>query len=328
MTGLFRYDSDGLATVVARFNSSAPVGLRLPIDQLGVRESRGPIRLATLVGSAYATLERDYGVGVLVAVPITVEGQFWGELASTIAEVPPSVDAESRLSEFAELAAAAVANAENKAKLRASRARLVVTADETRQRLQRDVHDGAQQRLVQTVLTLKLALDTAARGEDPVGLMREALQNAERATVELRDIVHGILPASLSRGGLRTGVESLIAGLPAPVYLDVSGLPEQRLPVELEVTGYFVIAEALTNVVKHAEATWAQVTLAAAADVLTIEVRDDGLGGADPHGTGLTGLADRVDAMNGNVLVISPRGGGTTVRVTLPRAGATDVGRR
>jgi signal transduction histidine kinase len=242
--------------------------------------------------------------------------------------VSPAVDAESRLSEFAELAAAAVANAENKAKLRASRARLVVTADETRQRLQRDVHDGAQQRLVQTVLTLKLALDTAARGDDPVELMREALQNAERATVELRDLVHGILPASLSRGGLRTGVESLIAGLPASVDLDMSGLPEQRLPAELEVTAYFVIAEALTNVVKHAEATRAQVTVAATVDVLTIEVRDDGRGGADPHGTGFTGLADRVDAMNGNLVVISPRGSGTTVRVTLPRADVTDDSRR
>ena len=328
MTSLFRHDSDGFATVVAGGNSSAPVGLRIPIDQVGVRESRGPIRLATLVGSANARLKRDDGVGALVAVPITVEGQFWGGLASTIAGVSPSVDAGSRLSEFAELAAAAVANAENKAKLRASRARLVVTADETRQRLQRDVHDGAQQRLVQTVLTLKLALDTAARGDDPVELMREALQNAERATVELRDLVHGILPASLSRGGLRTGVESLIAGLPASVDLDMSGLPEQRLPAELEVTAYFVIAEALTNVVKHAEATRAQVTVAATVDVLTIEVRDDGRGGADPHGTGFTGLADRVDAMNGNLVVISPRGSGTTVRVTLPRADVTDDSRR
>jgi signal transduction histidine kinase len=205
-------------------------------------------------------------------------------------------------------------------KLRASRARLVATADETRQRLQRDVHDGVQQRLVQTVLTLKLGLDTAARGGDPVGLMNEALQGAERAMVELRDLVHGILPASLSRGGLRLGIESLIGGLSLPVDMDVTSLPKQRLPTDLEVTAYFVVAEALTNVVKHAEATRARVTVAASADVLAIKVTDDGRGGAEPQGTGLTGLADRVDAMNGSMLVTSPRGKGTTLEVRLPRS--------
>ena len=318
---LFRYDPDGFATIVAQCHSPNPVGLRVESSAVGVRESRGTIRFATLAGTAYEHLAEEYGVGAMVAVPITVEGHIWGGLATTTPGQPLSADAEQRLCEFAELAAAAVANAENKAQLRASRARLVVMADETRQRLQRDVHDGAQQRLVQTVLTLKLGLDLAARGEDPVELMREALQNAERATVELRDLVHGILPASLGRGGLHTGLESLIAGLTVPVDLDLAALPDERLPTELEVTVYFVVAEALTNVVKHARATQARVGVAAEAHVLTIEVTDDGRGGADLRGTGLTGLADRVDALNGSLLLISPRGGGTTIRVALPRAG-------
>ena len=279
---------------MARCRSSASVGTRVPTGA--------------------------YGAGATAAVPITVEGQVWGGLATTTSGGPVAADVMDRLAEFAELAAAAVANAENKAQLRASRARLVVMADETRQRLQRDVHDGAQQRLVQTVLTLKLGLDLAARGEDPVELMREALQNAERATEELRDLVHGILPASLSRGGLRTGIESLIAGLPVPVDLDASALPERRLPPDLEVTAYFIVAEALTNVVKHADATRARVILATGPDVLSLDVVDDGRGGADPHGNGLTGLADRVDAMNGTLVLTSHPGRGTAVRVTLPRS--------
>jgi signal transduction histidine kinase len=159
---------------------------------------------------------------------------------------------------------------------------VVATADETRQRLQRDVHDGAQQRLVQTVLTLRLGLDAADRGEETIDLMREALQHAERATVELRDIVHGILPASLTRQGLRAGLDSLVAALATPGDLDLTGLPSGRLPGEVEVTAYFVVAEVLTNVVKHARASRAQVTVVGKEDLLTIEVEDDGPGGADP----------------------------------------------
>ena len=317
-TGLFRYDADGFATLVARCRCSAPLGVRLAVDPAAVYQQRGRVRFATLVGTPYAALVRDFGAGEVVAAPIVVEGQFWGGFTTSTPGEPLSAEAGFRLEEFAGLAAAAVASAENRAKLRASRARLVVMANETRQRLQRDVHDGAQQRLVQTVLTLKLGLDLAARGEDPVELMREALENAERATVELRDLVHGILPASLSRGGLRTGIESLIAGLSVPVDLDVAGLADQRLPTDLEVTAYFIVAEALTNVVKYAEATRVGVSLAADAGVLTIEVVDDGRGGADRHGSGLTGLADRVDAMSGSLLLTSPPGGGTTVRVALP----------
>jgi signal transduction histidine kinase len=280
---LVRHDAGGPATVVAAHPDQAPVGR------------------------------------AVVAVPVVVDGRVWGQLSTTATDDRARPDGtEDRLVEFAELAATALANAESRAALRASRARLVTAADEARRRLQRDVHDGAQQRLVQTVLTLKLGLAFATRGEDVTDLLGEALQHAERATAELRDTVHGIMPAALSRGGLRAGLESLVAGLDLAVDLDVSLLPEQRLPADLEVAVYFIVAEAVTNVVKHAGAAEARVAVARAADRLTIEVVDDGAGGADPGGGGLTGMADRVDAMNGTLEVVSPPGGGTTLRVGVP----------
>jgi signal transduction histidine kinase len=152
--------------------------------------------------------------------------------------------------------------------------------------------------------------------------MREALEHAERATVELRDIVHGILPVALARGGLRAGIDSLVTAAAIPVDLDLSAQPLGRLPSDVEVTAYFVVAEALTNVVKHARATRARVTVAADAARLMVEVGDDGAGGADPRdGSGLTGLSDRVDALNGTLTLTSAAGSGTTVRAVLPLPG-------
>lgn len=319
---LFHYDGTSFE-VVATCRSTLPVGLRAPAEgspMAGLLRDRRPLRLSTLAASRSADRSRDLGIGAMVAVPVVAEGRVWGGLSTTTPGDPPAPDAEDRLAELAELAAAAIVSAENRAELRASRARVVATADETRKRLQRDVHDGAQQRLVQTVLALKLGLDAAARGEDPVGLVREALEQAERATVELRDIVHGILPASLARGGLQAGIDSLVAMSAVAVDVDTSALPSERLPGEVEVTAYFVVAEALTNVAKHARATRARVTVTGNADLLVIEVTDDGVGGADPRGgSGLTGLSDRVDALNGTLHLTSTRGTGTTLRVTLPR---------
>ncbi|AGZ44052.1 GAF domain-containing protein [Actinoplanes friuliensis] len=326
---LFRYDGTH-CTVVATCRSSVPVGFRSRADgdSAGARvmRARRPLRFTTLDDTESADHAREFDVGALVAVPIVVEGRLWGGLATATRGEPPPADAEDRLAEFAELAAAAIANAENKEKLRASRARVVATANEVRQRLQRDVHDGAQQRLVQTVLSLKLGLDAADRGQDTVEMMREALEHAERATVELRDIVHGILPVALARGGLRAGIDSLVTAAPIPVDLDLSAQPQERLPSDVEVTAYFVVAEALTNVVKHAGATRVRVTVAGAADQLVVAVIDDGVGGADPRGgSGLTGLADRVEALDGTLTLRSARGAGTTVQVILPtrtRAGS------
>ena len=251
-----------------------------------------------------------------VTVPVTVEGRVWGALTAGSPGPPAGPDTEQRLTQFAELAAAAIANAENKAKLTASRARVVATADETRRRLQRDVHDSAQQRLVHTIITLKLARDAIASGDSARELVEEALVNAERANAELRDVVRGILPAALTRGGLRTGLESLVADLTVPVDVRVTA---PRLSAQTETTAYFIVAEALTNVVKHARATRATVEVGIEAEQLSIHVRDDGSGGADPaRGTGLTGLLDRVEAGEGTLEITSPAGIGTTLHATLP----------
>ena len=240
----------------------------------------------------------------------------WGVLSAWSAAEAPAGTTEERLRQLAELAAAAIANAENKAKLTASRARVVASADEARRRLQRDVHDGAQQRLVQTVITLTLALDGAVDGRVGGARVAEALDHARRASRELRDLAHGILPAALTQGGLRVGLESLVDDIDLPVRLRLTC---PRLPPEIETTAYFVVAEALTNVVKHARARSADVRVDLVGTTLTIEVGDDGAGGADPAvGRGLTGLADRVEAIEGTLVVTGAAGAGTTLRAEIP----------
>jgi signal transduction histidine kinase len=318
---LLRYESAEVAVVVAESNSPLPIGFQVPATPgtpTGeVLRTARPFRIDRVIGVGLAGLPADFNAASrVVAVPISVEGRVWGNL-SIRSEFPLAAATEDRLTHFAELAAAAVANAENKEKLSASRARVVATADETRRRLQRDVHDGAQQRLVHAIIALKLAKEaTAASGGAAADLIDEALTNAQRANNELRDLVHGIMPAALTRGGLRAGIESLIADFPLPVEVDAT-VP--RLPPDTETTAYFVVAEALTNVVKHAHAAIATVKLAINGDHLDVEVRDDGTGGADPHrGSGLTGLLDRIEASNGTLVLTSPAGAGTTLHAALP----------
>jgi signal transduction histidine kinase len=202
-------------------------------------------------------------------------------------------------------------------RLAATRARLVAAADEARRRIQRDVHDGAQQRLVHTIVTLKLAKGALGDTHDAaVELVDEALLNAESAQAELRQLVHGIMPAALSRGGLRAGVASLVDHMDLPVRVEVCA---ERFQATLETTAYFIIAEALTNVVKHAQADSVFVRAFTRDDVLCLDIRDDGVGGADTsRGSGLVGLADRVAASNGQIAVTSPHGDGTRIVVELP----------
>jgi signal transduction histidine kinase len=213
--------------------------------------------------------------------------------------------------------ATAIANAESRAELAASRARIVAAADQSRRRIERDLHDGAQQRLVHAVIVLKLALRALSQADADAGeLVAEALRHAEHANSELRELAHGILPAALTRGGLRAGVEALVSRTSLPVSVDVS---VERLPAGVEATAYFVVSEALTNVVKHARATEAKVTARTEHGELQVEVRDDGVGGAQGGpGTGLGGLEDRVSALDGHLIVDSPPGHGTRVRALLP----------
>jgi signal transduction histidine kinase len=317
---LLRYDNDGDAVTIAAWNSPVPLGLRMPAVPTStagkVLATGKPFRIDSYAAMPFAQRAAELGIGAAVAVPVAVEGRLWGVLSISSPDLPLPMGTEGRLIPFAELAAAAIANAENKEKLTASRARVVATADETRRRLQRDVHDSAQQRLVHTIITLKLARDEIAAGGSAVDLVAEALTNAERANSDLRDVVHGILPAALTRGGLRTGLDSLVADFSMPIELSVT---EARLPASLETTAYFIVAEALTNVVKHARATHISVTLAIAGDHLDIQVRDDGNGGADPaQGSGLTGLLDRVEASDGTLAIESPEGSGTALCARLP----------
>ena len=249
--------------------------------------------------------------------PILVNGERWGTLAVD-SDAPSRIDGRDRLKPFADLMAAAIANADHRAGLTQSRVRVIAAADEARRRLQRDVHDGAQQRLVHTILSLKLARDSAAAGGDVTGMLADALEHAEEANRQLRDIVRGILPASLSRNGLAAGIQSLVAETPIPAHLTLD-IP--RLPTTLETTAYFTVAEAITNAVKHAQATHVNVScvLSDEADELILTIEDDGVGGADPSlGTGLTGLRDRIEASYGTIDVVSPTQGGTRIVARIP----------
>jgi signal transduction histidine kinase len=229
-------------------------------------------------------------------------------------------DTEARLGDFTELVATAIANADSHAALAASRARIVAAADESRRRIERDLHDGAQQRLVHAVIVLKLARRSLAHADaNSVQLVAEALRHAEQANAELRELAHGILPAALTRGGLCAGVEALVSRFSLPVSLDMT---VERLPAGVEATAYFVVSEALTNVVKHARANAAAVTAQVQGGHLRVEIRDDGIGGArGGPSTGLGGLEDRVSALNGRLVLESPSGGGTRVCALLPVSG-------
>jgi signal transduction histidine kinase len=220
--------------------------------------------------------------------------------------------------------ATAIANAAARTEVAASRARIVAAADEERRRVVRDLHDGAQQRLVHTVITLKLAHRAMQNDEeDARALVTEALDHAERATDELRELAHGILPAVLTQGGLRPGVDALALRMPVPVENAVSA---GRLPAAVEATAYFVVAEALTNVAKHARAAHAAVTARIADGALVVQVRDDGVGGARPDGSGLLGLRDRLAVLDGRLRVESPAEGGTLVAAEIPLSSSTGRG--
>jgi signal transduction histidine kinase len=260
---------------------------------------------------------RGAGGRSVVGAPVVVEGRAWGVLAAVWSDRPPPPgDTAERLARFAALLDTAIANADSRDQLTASRARVMVAGDDARRRVVRDLHDGAQQRLVHTVVTLKLA--QRALRQDPAqaeALMAEALATAERATAEVRELAHGILPAVLTQGGLRAGTRAFVSRLDLPVDVEV---PAERLPADVEASAYFIVAEALTNVVKHARASSATVTAAIDAGMLTLTVRDDGVGGANPAGHGLVGIADRVDALGGELRIESGAARGTVLTARIP----------
>ncbi|HTQ92100.1 MAG TPA: GAF domain-containing protein, partial [Streptosporangiaceae bacterium] len=252
------------------------------------------------------------GVRGAVASPIVVEGRLWGAIAAGSRSGRLPADTEQRLADFTELVATAIANAESQAELTTSRARIVAAADQARQRIERDLHDGAQQRLVSLALQLRAARAAVPpRLGDLAADLERAAATATGALDELRDTARGIHPAVLAEGGLRPALAMLARRSPVPVDLQVGA--GGRLPEHVEVSAYYIAAEALTNAAKHARASAVSVQVEVAGDVLRVAVSDDGAGGAGfAGGTGLAGLKDRVEALGGRIFLDSPRGAGTT----------------
>jgi signal transduction histidine kinase len=321
-----RYEDDDTLTTLATSDGVGdlfPVGRRWPLGGENVttmvaRTGRSArLDSYTDASSPLTAAIQQRGLRSSVATPIVVEGRVWGVMAASQSEKEPlPADTEARLASFTELVGTAISNSEARTQLDASRKRIIEAADHERRRVVRDLQDGTQQRLVQTVLTLKLA-QRAAHENDPdvPSLVGEALESAERATADLRELTHGILPAVLTRGGLGAAVETLASRAPAPVDLDVS---VSRLPAPVEATAYLVVAEALTNIAKHAHAEHVAISARVDDRMLGVRVSDDGVGGARVDGTGLVGLADRLAALDGWLRVADGPEGGTLLEAFIP----------
>ena len=274
----------------------------------GYANASGPLG-ATAKAHAFSS-----GVGT----PVIVEGRLWGMMAGYAGRKQLPADTEARLASFTELVATAIANAESRAALAASRARIVAAADETRRRIERDLHDGIQQRLVSLGLELRATQVGVplqlGELEDVVSRVADGLASAFD---ELREISHGIHPAILSEGGLSPALRALCRRSAVPVELDVH--LEQRLPEHVEVAAYYVVSEALTNAAKHAQASVVKVELDSQDANVHLAIRDDGIGGADlSQGSGLLGLRDRIEALSGTLQVTSPDGAGTALVIDVP----------
>jgi signal transduction histidine kinase len=329
---LAQFTDDGVNLTMAGWslrNVHVPTGSRLPLEgdtiNTLVQRTGAPGRFDSYEGAEgrLAARLRELGIRSEVGAPVVVEGQVWGALiAGTDESEPLPPGTEQRLSAFTELVATAVSNATSRSELVASRARIVQAADEQRRRVVRDLHDGAQQRLVHAVITLQLARGQAELAPDARALVAEALDDAESAINELRELAHGIHPTVLTHYGLGAAVEALAERAPLPVDVDVS---DERYAPTVELAAYFVAAEALTNVAKYAKASSARVEARRDADHLVLTIEDDGTGGATsrPEG-GLAGLRDRMAALDGALAVDSAPGQGTTIRATIPLADGRD----
>ena len=327
-SAVFRYGGDGRATIVGRHNRDSVEVLSVG-EVLEAKESSAigrvlrtgaPARIDDWGGvrdqSEIADAIFRVGYRSSAAAPIVVAGALWGAVAIT-SEDPLPEDTEDRLGAFCELVSLAVASAQARSDLIASRARLVEAGDEQRRRLERNLHDGAQQHLVSVAVKLRVARSQLEAKPDITGrLLDEALQELGAGLEELREIARGLHPAILGEHGLGRALEVLANRLPVEIALDVLG---ERLPDHLEATLYYIVSEALTNVVKHAGASEARVTIARRGDVLRCEITDDGRGGADAsRGSGITGLRDRAEAAGGTLGVTSPPDRGTVVSAVLP----------
>jgi PAS domain S-box-containing protein len=325
-SAVFRYEGNDTATVMGRFarqeHDAFRVGSRIFCDNASsvgrVLATGAPARIddyGDLDGAVPETM-RGLGYRSTVAAPIVVAGILWGAVV-VVNRAPLPPDAEDRLMGFCELVSLALASAQAREDLRTSRARLVKTGDEQRRRLERNLHDGAQQRLVSLALTLKLALGKLE--EDPVAtkrLLTAGAQELDDALLELRELARGLHPLILSDQGLAPALRMFTDRIPIAIELDV---PEERFDPAVEATVYYIVMESLANAAKHAQATKVTVSVRRDGDALRVEIVDDGIGGAEPAiGTGILGLRDRAEAIGGSLVVISPPGRGTSVTGVLP----------
>ena len=273
---------------------------------------------------ALGVVVREAALRSAVGTPIIVDGRLWGLIAAgSSLEQPLPPDTEARLASFTELVATAVANAESRAELLASRARIVAATDAARRRIERDLHDGIQQQLVSLTLELRMAGTAESAGAEELRAQLARMeQGLGRVLDELQEISRGIHPAILSQGGLEPALRALARRSVVPVELDLRA--GRRLPDSVEVAAYYAVSEALANVAKHAHASVVHVELGTPEAMLRLAIHDDGIGGADPgRGSGLTGLGDRIEAVGGTLQVTSPAGRGTTLLIEIP-AGSQD----
>jgi PAS domain S-box-containing protein len=327
--GVFRYDPDGSAIVVAGSSKPGsrylPVGERMPVDDdnllAWILQTGRAARHDDIVGARgpVITRVREFGIRSGVGAPIVVNGRVWGAaiVASSQQEPLPS-EFEERVSDFADLVAAAIANAANRAELVASRARIVAAADDARRRLERNLHDGAQQQLIALGLDARMAEASVPAELD--GLKQQLAHLASgltEANEDLQEISRGLHPAILSKGGLLRALKALARRSAIPVTFDVT--VDRRLPESAEVAAYYVVAEGLANAAKHSRAS--EVTVSANTDDanLSLCVQDNGIGGAHVgKGSGLIGLVDRVEALGGQIKIDCPPEGGTLLHAAIP----------
>jgi signal transduction histidine kinase len=323
-----RYEPDGTVTGVAgwsRQEEQLAVGTRFALEGVSIAaltwETGGPVRVDSFAEASGPIAEEARSVGIRssVGTPIYVAGRLWGVIAaSSKSDMPFAPETEAQLAEFTELVATAIANAESQEQLRASRARIVAASDQTRRRIERDLHDGVQQRLVSLALGLRAAEARIPEGlqdvEDELGQVVAGLGGVLE---DLREISRGIHPAILAEGGLGPALKTLARRSAIPVDLDVQ-VPD-RLPDRFEVAAYYSVSEVLTNAAKHSQASVVRVDVATRDGTLHVSLRDDGVGGADPAGgSGLIGLRDRVEALGGSLSMRSARGEGTSLEIELP----------
>jgi signal transduction histidine kinase len=325
---VIRYDDDGegigYVGSASKVSGAFPVGVHWKFQEgmasfdvyRSGRSARSGAHLITVDGPI-GDIHRRMGIVSAVASPIVVEGHLWGAMAVQGQE-PLPLDTEERLEKFTELLATAIANAESKSELAASRRRIVAAWDEARRRIERDLHDGTQQRLVSLSLALRAAEANLPPDRDALRseLSSIAVGLAD-AVDDLQELSRGIHPAILSQGGLGAALRTLARRSMIPVELDVR--TQTRLPEPIEVAAYFIASEAVANATKHAQASHIEVSLVSSNGSLLLSIRDHGIGGAAPsRGSGLVGLTDRVEALGGTIDIQSPPGGGTSLFVTLP----------